>query len=107
MACYFLDFFSPSDRALPSPKVRFVTFPVSADFGREQFKKCAKQQNQWWFYLSDVEKRNFIILNASTIGGSILIEGFFKFRTGSAILWRQRHEKQKNEIIKNWSKFCF
>jgi hypothetical protein len=39
MACYFLDFFSPCDRVLPSPKVRFVTFPVFADFGREQIKK--------------------------------------------------------------------
>jgi hypothetical protein len=30
--------------------------------------RSAKQQNQWWFYLLDVEKRSFIILNASTVG---------------------------------------
>jgi hypothetical protein len=40
MARSFLDFFSPCDRVLLSPKVRFVTFPVSGDFGREQIKKC-------------------------------------------------------------------
>jgi hypothetical protein len=35
MARYFLDFFSPCYRVLLSPKVRFVTFPVPVDFGRE------------------------------------------------------------------------
>jgi hypothetical protein len=39
MAYYFLDFFTPCDRVLLSPKVCFITFPVSADFGCEQIKK--------------------------------------------------------------------
>jgi hypothetical protein len=40
MAYRFLDFFSPFNRDLLSPKVRFVTIPVSADFGHERIKKC-------------------------------------------------------------------
>jgi hypothetical protein len=46
MAHYFLDFFSSCDSVLLSPKVRFVTFPVSADFGHEQIKKCETTESE-------------------------------------------------------------
>jgi hypothetical protein len=40
-----LDFFPPCNRVL-SPKVRFVTFSVPADFRCERIKKCKTTESK-------------------------------------------------------------